>query len=139
MLCKPVLTIRLEISVTPRYLSHMPNSKTCESCGREIEYRKKWARDWDNVKYCSDECRRNKNKFDYRKAILALLKQRQGGETICPSEVLPQEQKNDQVMMEHVRRSARLLAADDLIEITQKGRPVDPLDFRGPIRLRLKS
>ena len=40
--------------------------------------------------------------------------------------------------MEHVRRSARLLAADGLIEITQKGKAVDPQDFRGPIRLRLK-
>lgn len=116
----------------------MPESKTCESCGREIEYRKKWARDWENVKFCSDECRRNKNKFDYREAILGLLKQRQRGQTICPSEVLPQEQKTDPVLMEHVRRSARLLAADELIEIMQNGRPVDPQKFRGPIRFRLK-
>ena len=78
-------------------------------------------------------------KFDYRDAILALLQQRQAGQTICPSEVLPAEQKNDQVMMEHVRRSARLLAAKDLIEITQKGKVVDPQSFRGAIRLRLKS
>ncbi len=117
----------------------MPESKTCSSCGREIEYRKKWARDWANVKFCSDECRRNKNKFDYRDAILELLNKRQRGQTICPSELLPTEQKSDQLMMEHVRRSARLLAADDLIEITQNGRTVDPLNFRGPIRLRFRS
>ncbi len=117
----------------------MAESKSCESCGREIEYRKKWARDWNNVKFCSDECRRNKNKFDYRDSILGLLKQRQGGKTICPSEVLPAEHKTDPIMMEHVRRSARLLAAEALIEITQKGQPVDPQNFRGPIRLRLKS
>ena len=116
----------------------MVKSKICESCGREIEYRKKWARSWEDVKYCSDECRRNKMKFDYRDAILALLRQRHVGLTICPSEVLPAEQKNDQMMMEHVRRSARLLAAQDLIEITQKGKVVDPQNFRGPSRLRLK-
>ncbi|MBC7419259.1 MAG: DUF2256 and DUF3253 domain-containing protein [Bdellovibrio sp.] len=116
-----------------------PESKVCESCGREITYRKKWARNWDNVKYCSDECRRNKNKFDYRQAILDLLKQRDANKTICPSELLPSEQKQDSVMMEHVRRSARLLAAEGKIEIVQKGQRVDPENFRGPIRLRIKS
>ncbi len=117
----------------------MPESKTCESCGREIEYRKKWARDWDQVKYCSDKCRQNKNKFDYRDAILSLLAKRDAGKTICPSEVLPQEEKSNAVMMEHVRRSARLLCNDGKIDITQNGKPVDPSDFRGPIRLRLKA
>ncbi len=116
----------------------MTKIKICESCGREIEYRKKWLRNWDQVKYCSDECRRNKDKFDFKDAILTLLKQRQSNQTICPSEVLPLEQKSDKVIMEHVRRSARLLASDGLIEITQKNQAVDPLDFRGPIRLRLK-
>ena len=116
----------------------MPESKNCESCGREIEFRKKWTRNWSNVKFCSDECRRNKNRFDYRDKIVELLKLRHCGQTICPSEVLPDPQKSDKVMMEHVRRSARLLAAKGVIEITQKGRAVDPQDFRGPIRLRLK-
>jgi hypothetical protein len=113
-------------------------SKDCESCGREIEYRKKWARDWDNVKYCSDECRRNKTKFDYREAILSQLGQKPRGQTICPSELLPAEQKTDAVYLEHVRRSARLLALDDRIEITQNGKTVDPQNFRGAVRLRLR-
>lgn len=118
--------------------SSTPGPKSCESCGREIEYRKKWARDWDNVKYCSDECRSNKKRFDFRDAILSLLAQRGPGKTICPSEVLPHAQKTDSAMMEHVRRSARLLALDGEIEITQNGKSVDPQDFRGPIRLRKK-
>ena len=117
----------------------MPESKICDSCGREIEYRKKWANVWPSVKYCSDECRRNKNKFDFRTAILDLLKLRRPGQTICPSEVLSAELKTNTVMMEHVRRSARLLTNDGLIEITQNGKPVDPLNFKGPIRLRAKS
>ena len=32
--------------------------KVCESCGRPFAWRKKWVRVWDQVKYCSDACRR---------------------------------------------------------------------------------
>jgi hypothetical protein len=117
-------------------LSH---SKICSSCGRRMDYRKKWEKNWEEVKYCSDECRRNKNKFDFRQAILSLLQEREAYKTICPSEVLPPELKQDKKMMEHVRRSARLLAEEGKIEITQKGRAVDPTDFKGPIRLKLKN
>ena len=116
-----------------------PADKICESCGRSFEFRKKWERDWDQIKYCSDECKKNKNKFDFKNQIMVLLNQRGSGKTICPSEVLSPELKQDNAMMEHVRRSARLLAAENTIEITQNGRPVDPSDFRGPIRLRLKK
>ncbi|MFN3889898.1 MAG: DUF2256 domain-containing protein [Beijerinckiaceae bacterium] len=30
--------------------------KLCAACGRPFEWRKKWRRDWDNVKYCSGRC-----------------------------------------------------------------------------------
>jgi len=30
--------------------------KTCASCGRPFAWRKKWARDWAQVKYCSKRC-----------------------------------------------------------------------------------
>ncbi len=32
--------------------------KTCVACGRPFTWRKKWERDWANVRYCSDACRR---------------------------------------------------------------------------------
>ncbi|MEL0048428.1 MAG: DUF2256 domain-containing protein [Gammaproteobacteria bacterium] len=35
--------------------------KNCETCSRPFTWRKKWARDWDHVRYCSERCRRNKN------------------------------------------------------------------------------
>ena len=38
---------------------HLPR-KTCLACGRPFTWRKKWERDWDQVKYCSDRCRRAK-------------------------------------------------------------------------------
>ncbi len=33
--------------------------KVCVYCGRSFAYRKKWERVWDQVKYCSDRCRRS--------------------------------------------------------------------------------
>jgi hypothetical protein len=33
-------------------------SKPCAACGRPFTWRKKWARDWGNVIYCSDACRK---------------------------------------------------------------------------------
>ncbi|MAV33322.1 MAG: hypothetical protein CMQ02_07795 [Gammaproteobacteria bacterium] len=38
--------------------------KLCETCAKPFTWRKKWERDWDQVKYCSERCRRNKNKLE---------------------------------------------------------------------------
>ena len=32
-------------------------TKICAACGLPVAWRKKWARDWGQVKYCSDLCR----------------------------------------------------------------------------------
>ena len=32
-------------------------SKICLACNRPFSWRKKWAKIWDEVKYCSDKCR----------------------------------------------------------------------------------
>ena len=31
--------------------------KPCLVCGRPMVWRKKWERNWTEVKYCSDRCR----------------------------------------------------------------------------------
>jgi len=31
--------------------------KVSPACARPFSWRRKWARDWDQVKYCSDQCR----------------------------------------------------------------------------------
>jgi hypothetical protein len=36
-------------------------SKMCITCGRPFAWRKKWEKVWDEVKYCSDACRKGKN------------------------------------------------------------------------------
>ncbi|WP_137178026.1 DUF2256 domain-containing protein [Roseomonas sp. AR75] len=35
---------------------HLP-TKPCAACGRPFAWRRKWARDWDAVRYCSEACR----------------------------------------------------------------------------------
>jgi len=35
-------------------------SKTCAVCGLTMSWRHRWAKNWDEVKYCSDACRRRK-------------------------------------------------------------------------------
>lgn len=32
-------------------------AKPCATCGKPFVWRKKWERDWENVKVCSDRCR----------------------------------------------------------------------------------
>lgn len=38
---------------------HLPE-KICATCGLPFAWRKKWEKNWENVKYCSEKCRRNK-------------------------------------------------------------------------------
>ncbi|MCW2315065.1 hypothetical protein SAMN06265338_11258 [Rhodoblastus acidophilus] len=37
-------------------------TKTCPVCNRPFTWRRKWAAVWDEVVYCSERCRRNRNK-----------------------------------------------------------------------------
>lgn len=32
-------------------------SKPCVACGRPMSWRKKWEKNWEQVKYCSEACR----------------------------------------------------------------------------------
>jgi hypothetical protein len=41
-----------------RQKSELP-TKVCECCQRPFAWRKKWERDWANVRYCSDRCRQS--------------------------------------------------------------------------------
>ena len=123
-----------------RQKDQTPNheSKSCAVCGREIEWRKKWEKNWADVKYCSDRCRSARSTKDtYEADILGILATRAHDKTMCPSEVLSEADKQKPEMMEKVREAARRLVAKGSIEIVQGGKPVDPSAFRGPIRLRL--
>jgi hypothetical protein len=41
-------------------------SKVCAVCQRPFTWRKKWARDWPQVVYCSVRCRRQRAKITGR-------------------------------------------------------------------------
>ena len=40
-----------------RKKSELP-TKQCAHCALPFAWRKKWERDWEQVKYCSERCRR---------------------------------------------------------------------------------
>jgi len=122
-----------------------PSSKTCAACGRRIEWRKKWARDWDQVRYCSASCRkRGVNAVDVQleQKIMELLGSRARTATICPSEAARAVGGTDESpdgwrdLLEPARRAARRLVASGDVEITQGGTVIDPSTARGPIRIR---
>ncbi|MHA7813050.1 MAG: DUF3253 domain-containing protein [Phycisphaerales bacterium] len=123
-------------------MSKQPTPKPCVVCGRQIEWRKKWERDWDSVKYCSKACRAKKLTVTdelLEAAILDLLASRSAGATICPSEVARKVNPNDwRPQMEPARMAARRLVERGKVEITQQGHPVDPSTAKGPIRIRLQ-
>jgi hypothetical protein len=123
-------------------VSGTPEPKTCASCGRTITWRKKWAANWDDVRYCSDACRRHKVTAVDRKleeAIRSLLASRSG--TICPSDAARAVGTDEtwRELMEPARRAARRLVAAGEVEITQGGHVVDPSTAKGPIRIRRVS
>ncbi|MBU3713741.1 MAG: DUF2256 domain-containing protein [Ferruginibacter sp.] len=41
--------------------------KICLVCNRPFSWRKKWEKSWNEVKYCSDKCRMQKNKYEHQK------------------------------------------------------------------------
>lgn len=47
-------------ATTPRKKGQLP-TKVCATCGRPFEWRKKWAATWNEVRYCSERCRREHN------------------------------------------------------------------------------
>lgn len=115
-------------------------TKVCAACGRTITWRKAWARAWDDVRYCSEACRRRRvTAVDHQLevAILHLLDRRAGGSTICPSEAARAIGGDTwRQLMEPARAAGRRLHAAGLVEVLQRGRVVDPSSARGPIRLR---
>lgn len=118
-------------------------AKVCASCGRTMEWRKSWAKNWGEVKYCSDKCRRAKvgaKEKELEAAIMRLLEEIGAGKTICPSEaaraVGGEERAGWERLMEPARAAARRLVAEGKIVITQGGVVVDGSTAKGPIRLR---
>lgn len=39
-------------------------TKICATCGRPFEWRKRWERNWEDVRYCSERCRRHRPRVE---------------------------------------------------------------------------
>lgn len=100
-------------------------TRVCQTCGRSFTWRKKWARDWEQVRYCSRSCQKHKpDDMDRQieQRILDLLNARNPSGSICPSEVARQMDPDDwRNWMERVRQAARRLVARGQVVILQKG------------------
>lgn len=118
------------------------STKSCARCGRIIEWRKKWADCWDEVKYCSKQCQGKKLTAldkEIEAQMVLMLTERGHGKTVCPSEplrLLMPDEAEWRPLMESARMAARRLVAAGQAEITQGGRVVDPSTAKGPIRVR---
>ncbi|WP_375433031.1 DUF2256 domain-containing protein [uncultured Friedmanniella sp.] len=112
-------------------------SKPCQSCGRRITWRKKWERDWDEVRYCSAGCRaRGVSATDRRieDEIRRLLMTRGDVTDVAVAAALPALGLAD--VREPVRRAARRLEAAGEVELVQRGRVVDPSTATGAVTIR---
>lgn len=71
---------------------------------------------------------------------MELAQTRGSRKTFCPSEVARNIQQDDwQSLMESVRNEGNKMVVENLLICTQKGKPVDPLLAKGPIRFGLCS
>ena len=117
-------------------------SKICRVCGRSFDWRRKFAHNWNEVRYCSSACRqRGYQRLDrwLEQELVAMLTQRAYHKTLCPGELARKLKPRDEDwrnLMEPIRMAARRLSHQGAIEILQSGRVIDPDTVRGPIRLR---
>jgi hypothetical protein len=108
-----------------------------------MAWRTAWAKNWEQMRYCSDRCRARKVRpvdIALEDAIRTLLAGRARSATICPSEAARAVDADGwRDLMEPARAAARRLVDAGTVEITQGGRVVDPSTAKGPIRLRLTT
>ena len=121
-------------------MSSADEPKVCASCGRTMSWRKKWAKNWDEVRYCSDACRRRKIRpvdTALETAIVGLLGHRAQGATICPSEAAKNvDPEGWRALMKPARSAANRLVDAGQVVIVQRGQVVDSATAKGPIRIR---
>lgn len=118
-----------------------PEPKTCRSCGRRIEWRKKWERDWGQVQYCSTACRRRGvAEVDVRLEAVLLERISRGRTAADPADVALAVADGDAAaagkLAEPARRAARRLVARGEAEIVQRGKVVDPSMVKGAFEVR---
>lgn len=114
-------------------------AKPCACCGRVMQWRKKWERSWEQVRYCGQACRRRGVRPEDERleaAILERLAGPDGRRGIDPEAVgasmAAAAGREASEWREPARNAARRLVAKGLAMLQQAGREVDPSEARGP-------
>ncbi|MEM6822051.1 MAG: DUF2256 and DUF3253 domain-containing protein [Verrucomicrobiota bacterium] len=118
-------------------------TKICPTCGLSFSWRKKWELCWDEVVYCSNRCRGNRERKRVEFAegkILEILLKRDVEKTICPSEAARLCDPVDwRSWMTTVHNASRRLQRQGRVCLLQKGKPISPDDLKGPYRIGTKK
>ena len=116
------------------YRAHLMSSsfpdKTCIKCGRSFSWRKKWARTWEEVRYCSASCRRhriNATDRNLEKKILNAISSAPTGSIVLD------DLKHTPKEAEPLRQAARRLAVAGHIVMRKNGRTIDPRTLQGSV------
>jgi len=102
-------------------------------------YQKRWAKNWQELKYCSQKCRKNKpDKLDktLEEHYLELVKTKT---LVTEQDVARALNEAPTDLRERIRKAARRLVATGNYALTQNGKTVDPSSAKGPINLRRKA
>lgn len=111
--------------------------KVCVVCGRRFEWRKKWARDWAQVRHCSDACRKRGLRPEdaaLEAALLGLL----AASPRAPLDHAPAQvwgtswaDQRRAERLEATKAAARRLAEAGKLSLWVQGRKTPPSDAAG--------
>lgn len=116
-----------------------PEPKFCRSCGRRMEWRKKWEKNWDSVLYCSDACRARKITpvdVELEDWLVERLAAAPRGRGVDPADAARAVGDGNQELIEPARSAARRLVNRGSAEMVQHGAVVDPSTAKGPVTVR---
>ena len=114
--------------------------KHCASCGRPFERQKRFEKNWDEVKYCSSKCRREKLERKQNELEEAIINKLNNVTNICPSQLAKERYPESwKEQMEAIRCACRRLHLNEKIIITQNKKIITTLNFKGPIRIQKKN
>ena len=114
--------------------------RSCSSCGRSFTWRKSFAKNWEDVKYCSSACRNRKlSKIDQQieNSILELLEAETYSNPLSTDQIADfLDFGNDKNLLESIKRAARRLEMKSFVIITQDGKRVDSSTAKGHLQIR---
>lgn len=109
-----------------------PEPRWCAVCGRVITWRKKWARDWAQIRVCSQRCRRTRLDETDRALEQHLRDALAARRTASPADAA----EAVGAAPERARSAARRIIATGEAVAVQGGRTVDASTAKGPFALR---